>query len=50
MRTLDVLHLATIEFLRANGQPVELASYDVRLNAAAGAVGIRLPRRDRVLR
>lgn len=42
VRTLDALHLATIEFLRANGQSVELASYDLRLNAAAGAVGIAL--------
>ena len=42
VRTLDALHLATIEFLRGNGQSVELASYDLRLNAAAGAVGIPL--------
>jgi hypothetical protein len=42
VRTLDALHLATIDFLRANGQSVELASYDARLNAAARALGISL--------
>jgi hypothetical protein len=42
VRTLDALHLASIEFLRAQGRPVELASYDNRLNAAAGALGIPL--------
>jgi predicted nucleic acid-binding protein len=40
VRTLDALHLATIEFLRGQGQSVELASYDVRLLDAAGALGI----------
>jgi predicted nucleic acid-binding protein len=40
IRTLDALHLATIEFLRRQGETVELASYDNRLVAAAGAVGI----------
>ena len=35
MRTLDALHLASIEFLRGQGQKVELASYDERLIAAA---------------
>jgi PIN domain len=40
IRTLDALHLATIEFLRRQGEPVELASYDSRLVAAAAAVGI----------
>ena len=39
-RTLDALHLATIEFLRRQGETVELASYDDRLLAAAKAVGI----------
>jgi hypothetical protein len=42
VRTLDALHLATIEFLRAQGEPVELASYDNRLLAAAQALGISL--------
>jgi uncharacterized protein len=40
VRTLDGLHLATIEFLRARRQFVELASYDDRLIAAARAMGI----------
>ena len=40
VRTLDALHLATIEFLRRQGQTVELASYDNRLVAAAEAIGI----------
>jgi predicted nucleic acid-binding protein len=40
VRTLDGLHLATIEFLRAQRQSVELASYDDRLIAAARAMGI----------
>ena len=31
VRTLDALHLASIEFLRGRGQKVELASYDDRL-------------------
>jgi predicted nucleic acid-binding protein len=35
VRTLDALHLASMDFLRANGQTVELASYDRRLVAAA---------------
>ena len=34
-RTLDALHLASIAFLRENGQHVALASYDDRLTAAA---------------
>ncbi|CAN5122246.1 hypothetical protein BH10PSE9_BH10PSE9_01440 [soil metagenome] len=42
VRTLDGLHLATMTFLEAEGEPVELASYDKRLNAAAEALGIRL--------
>ena len=42
VRTLDALHLASVEFLRGRGQAVELASYDDRLLAAAGALGIPL--------
>jgi hypothetical protein len=37
---LDALHLATIEFLRSEGEPVKLASYDVRLIAAARALDV----------
>jgi hypothetical protein len=42
VRTLDGLHLASIVYLLSNRQPVELASYDKRLNAAARALGIPL--------
>jgi predicted nucleic acid-binding protein len=42
VRTLDALHLASIEFLRGLGQAVELASYDDRLIHAAEALGIRI--------
>jgi uncharacterized protein len=40
VRTLDALHLASIEFLRTQGQTVELASYDLRLITAAQALRI----------
>jgi hypothetical protein len=40
VRTLDGLHLATIEFLRGQGDPVELASYDNRLVAVAQALDV----------
>jgi hypothetical protein len=42
VRTLDGLHLASIEFLRGLGQTVEVASYDDRLNAGAQALEIPL--------
>jgi predicted nucleic acid-binding protein len=42
LRTLDALHLATMDFLRKYGEPVELASYDNRLTTAAQALGIAL--------
>lgn len=42
VRTLDALHLASIDFLRAHGQTVELATYDQRLLAAARALAIDL--------
>ncbi|MGH7477615.1 MAG: hypothetical protein ACRELD_15210 [Longimicrobiales bacterium] len=35
VRTLDALHLASIEFLREQGGDVRLATYDERLLAAA---------------
>lgn len=35
VRTLDALHLASMDFLRQQGQKVELASYDSRLLDAA---------------
>ena len=40
VRTLDSLHLATVEYLRAQGQNVTLASFDERLLAGARAIGI----------
>ncbi len=48
VRTLDALHLASIEFLRSRGQDVALASYDEKLSGAARRLGIpsyRLPSR-----
>ena len=42
VRTLDGLHLASMLWLRATGESVELASYDARLTAAAQALGISL--------
>jgi hypothetical protein len=43
VRTLDALHLATMDFLRGHGQAIELASYDARL--LAGARALRIPTR-----
>jgi len=40
VRTLDGLHLASIEFLRAQRQAVTLASYDERMLRAARALDI----------
>lgn len=42
VRTLDSLHIATIEFLRGRGNEVDLASYDARLIAAAKALDIKI--------
>jgi hypothetical protein len=42
VRTLDGLHLATIEHLRAGGDHIELASFDRRLVAGAQALGIAI--------
>jgi predicted nucleic acid-binding protein len=42
VRTLDAVHLASIEFLRAHSQAVRLASYDARMTAAARALKIPL--------
>ena len=42
VRTLDALHLATIEFLRSRGEDIQLASYDRRLIAGAEALGIAI--------
>jgi hypothetical protein len=44
IRTLDALHLASVGFLREHGKDVTLATYDGRMSAAAGAMGIpRMP-------
>jgi predicted nucleic acid-binding protein len=40
IRTMDALHLATMDFIRESGEPVEFASYDNRLIGAAEALGI----------
>src|SRR5262245_61945319 len=42
VRTLDALHLASMEFLRLNGQRVNVASYDQRLVTAARAMGFEI--------
>jgi predicted nucleic acid-binding protein len=42
VRTLDALHLASIEFVRGRDQSVALATYDDRLAAGARALGIPL--------
>jgi predicted nucleic acid-binding protein len=42
VRTLDALHLASIEFLRSQHQQVELATYDTRMAQAARSLGIPL--------
>ena len=42
VRTLDALHLATMVFLRANDQSIEVATYDRRLAEAAQALGFPL--------
>jgi hypothetical protein len=42
VRTLDALHLASMDFLRAHGQSIELATYDQRLASAAKALGFDL--------
>lgn len=40
VRTLDALHLASLDHLRTSGQDVTLATYDARLAGAARALGI----------
>lgn len=42
VRTLDALHLASLEFLRQRQPEVELATYDERLAETAQAMGIAL--------
>jgi PIN domain len=40
VRTLDAIHLAALEFIRAQKQSIHLASYDEHLLAAARLFGI----------
>ncbi len=40
VRSLDALHLASMDFLRRSGQKLTLASYDGCLTAAAATIGI----------
>jgi hypothetical protein len=42
VRTLDGLHLATAFYLHSRRTPLQLASYDRRMCAAAAAMGIGL--------
>jgi predicted nucleic acid-binding protein len=42
VRTLDALHLASMDFLISRGQTLQLASYDERLNVAARAVDVEI--------
>lgn len=42
VRTLDALHLASVDFLRSKHQPVRLATYDDRQRAVAARLGIDL--------
>lgn len=42
VRTLDALHLASAEFLRAQGEAVAIASYDTRLVTAARQLGFEI--------
>ena len=40
VRTLDALHLATVDFLREQNQKIELATYDQRMLKAAEKIGV----------
>jgi hypothetical protein len=44
VRTLDGLHLATVEYLRGEGESIELATFDYRMIAAARALDIAIYR------
>ena len=46
VRTLDALHLASMQFLADQGVELHLASYDERMRAAAKALGFGLFRLD----
>jgi uncharacterized protein len=42
IRTLDALHIATLEYLRRGGEEIDLATYDHRMIATARTLGIPL--------
>ncbi len=42
VRALDALHLASIDFLRAHGQEVELVAYDKRLLSVARRLKLKI--------
>ncbi|MCC6318111.1 MAG: PIN domain-containing protein [Gemmatimonadaceae bacterium] len=42
VRTLDALHLSTVDYLRNGRQDVTVATYDGRMATAARAMGFRL--------
>jgi hypothetical protein len=42
VRTLDAMHLASIEFLRSQNQSIQLATYDALMSRAARALRIPL--------
>jgi hypothetical protein len=42
VRTLDAIHLSALEFVRAQKQNVQLASYDERLLSVARLLGISI--------
>lgn len=42
VRTLDALHLASLDYLKQRGQHISLASYDRRLRAAAEALSVEI--------
>ncbi|HKU44261.1 MAG TPA: PIN domain-containing protein [Polyangiales bacterium] len=44
VRTLDALHLSSADFLRRQGQQLEIASYDQRMNVAAEKLGFSVSR------
>ncbi len=44
VRTLDALHLASIEYIRSRMQLIELASFDQRLLAAARSLDVPIHR------
>jgi predicted nucleic acid-binding protein len=42
VRTLDALHLASLDFIRRRDSSVQLATYDTRQAAVAAAMGVGL--------